>query len=209
MVVGEWVVLEQVVVQVVTLSVLASGDAGGEQGLWFEGEVDHHLEHVDGVVLDAVALEVHSLLVVVHLHVSAGHLDHAVVDGFVGVLQGLEVGVLDGKGASRGLEGLISGSDVNEESHMDGGWEPGGFGQYGKSVGERSNFILRLLILSNQGFVILKGEGWIKGSNLESSGVSTNEIERFVQDSWLFSIDRKESLSNINHLFVVRFYSLA
>jgi hypothetical protein len=44
-------------------------------------------------------------------------LDHAVVDGLVGVLHGLEVGVLDGQGASGGLRGLVSGSDVNEEAY--------------------------------------------------------------------------------------------
>jgi len=63
-----------------------------------------------------VTLEVHGLLVVVHLHVTAGHLDHTVVDGLVGVLEGLQVGVLESEEGTGGLFGLISRSDSNEEA---------------------------------------------------------------------------------------------
>ncbi len=75
------------------------------------------MEHVDSVVFDAVALEVHRLLIVVHLHVAARHLDHAVVDGLVGVLQSLEVGILERKQGASGLIRLISGADINEETY--------------------------------------------------------------------------------------------
>ena len=40
----------------------------------------------------------------------------------------------------------------------------------------------------------LKGEGRVVSSNLESGGVLTNEIERFVQNTGLMAGDREESL---------------
>jgi hypothetical protein len=43
-------------------------------------------------------------------------LDHAVVDGLVGVLQGLEVSVLQSEESSGSLWSLISGSNINEEA---------------------------------------------------------------------------------------------
>jgi hypothetical protein len=50
-----------------------------------------------------VTLEVHGFLIVVHLHVTAGHLDHTVVDGLIGVLEGLEVSVLESEEGAGGL----------------------------------------------------------------------------------------------------------
>lgn len=44
-----------------------------------------------------MAAEVHAFLIVVHLHVTTGHLNHTVVDCFVSVLQSLKVCVLKGK----------------------------------------------------------------------------------------------------------------
>lgn len=41
-------------------------------------------------------MEVGLFLVVFHLEVSSRHLDDSVVDGFVGIEDGLQVGILDG-----------------------------------------------------------------------------------------------------------------
>lgn len=64
-----------------------------------------------------MALEVHGFLIVVHLHVAAGHLNHTVVDGLVGVLKSLEVSILESKKGASGLFRLISGADVNKETY--------------------------------------------------------------------------------------------
>ena len=93
----KWVVLGQVVVELEALGVLGASDVCSHDGSWLEGTVDHHLEHVDSVVLDAVTTEVGSLLVVLHLHVTTRHLNHSVVDSLVGVLQRLKVGVFEGE----------------------------------------------------------------------------------------------------------------
>ena len=97
LVVGEGVVLAQVIVQVMAFLVLGAGNVTSENGSWLKSTVNHHLEHVSDIVFDAVASEISALLIIFHLHVTTGHLDHAVVDGLVGVLQGLQVGVLEGK----------------------------------------------------------------------------------------------------------------
>lgn len=100
LVVGEGVVLAQVTVQVVTLLVLGTGDISSENRSGFKGTIDHHLEHVSDVVFDAVTSEIGALLIVLHGHITTGHLDHTVVDGLVGVLKGLQVGVLEGEEGS-------------------------------------------------------------------------------------------------------------
>ena len=97
LVVGEGVVLAQVIMQVMAFLVLGAGNVTSENGSRLKSAVDHHLEHVSDIVLDAVASEVGALLIILHLHVAAGHLDHTVVDGLVGVLEGLQVGVLEGE----------------------------------------------------------------------------------------------------------------
>lgn len=97
LVVGEGIVLAQVVVQVMAFCVLGTGDVCSKNRSGLKSAVDHHLEHVSDVVFDAVALEVGLLLIVVHGHVTTGHLDHTIVDGLVSVLEGLQVGVLKGE----------------------------------------------------------------------------------------------------------------
>ena len=115
-VLGVRVELGHVVGEVVALGVLGLGDVSGKDGTGLEGDIDHHLEHVDGVVLNAVSLEVHALLIVVHLHITAGHLDHTVVDGLVSVLQGLKVSVLEGEESTGGLFSLVTGTNVHKET---------------------------------------------------------------------------------------------
>ena len=115
---GEWVELGQVVVKIVGLSVLGSSNVRGHDGSWLKSNINHHLEHVNNVVLNAVALVVHSLLIEVHGHSTSGHLDHTIVDSLVGVLEGLEISILDGKKSTRCFLGLISGSNIDEETYQ-------------------------------------------------------------------------------------------
>lgn len=53
------------------LSVLGSGNVGSKNGSGLECNVNEQLEDVDGVVLNAAALEESSLLAVVHGQVTA------------------------------------------------------------------------------------------------------------------------------------------
>jgi len=117
LIVSEWVVLAEVLVKVVGLVVLVASDVGGKNGAGLESNVDHHLEHIDRVVLDAVATEVSTLLVVVHLHSTTGHLDHAVVDSLIGVLEGLEVRVLQSQQRTRSFVAFITGANIDQETY--------------------------------------------------------------------------------------------
>lgn len=103
LVISAGVEFDEVIVEVVRLDVLRLGNVGGEDGAGFKSNINHHLEHINGVVLDAVTLEVHGFLIVVHLHVTARHLDHTVVDGLIGVLEGFEVSVLESEEGAGGL----------------------------------------------------------------------------------------------------------
>jgi len=134
LVVGEGVVVREMLVEVVSLLVLGLGDVSGKDGAGLKGDIDHHLEHVDDIVLNAVSSEVGSFLIVVHLHGTTGHLDHAVVDGFVSVLEGLQVGVLQSEERSRSFWGFISSSDIDKEAHVDTSREGLALGEDGKSV---------------------------------------------------------------------------
>lgn len=107
----------EVLVEIVSLVVLEASDVGSKDGAGLKSNIDHHLEHINGVVLDAVAAEVGALLIVVHLHGTTGHLDHAVVDGLVGMLERLEVGVLQGKKGARCFVVFITGSNINQEAY--------------------------------------------------------------------------------------------
>lgn len=79
-------------------------------------------------------MEVGLFLVVLHFEVSSGHLDDSVVNSFVGIEDSLQVGVLDGKERSGGLIGLISGSDVQQDTQINLGGEGGGFSNNSNSV---------------------------------------------------------------------------
>jgi len=94
---GKWIVFLQVVEELVRFLVLGPGNVSGENGSWLEGDINHHLEHIDDIVLDAVSLEIGSLLVIIHGHGSTGHLDHTVVNCLVSVFKGLKVSILEGK----------------------------------------------------------------------------------------------------------------
>jgi hypothetical protein len=63
-----------------------------------------------------VATEIHRFLIVVHLHVATGHLNHTIVDGFVGVLQCLKVSVLECKEGARCFLSFVSGTNTNKET---------------------------------------------------------------------------------------------
>ena len=100
LVVSEGVILAHVFVEVVRFLVLSTSNVCSHYRSGFEGEIDHHLEHVNGIVLDAMSLKVGALLIVIHGHITTGHLNHTVVDGLVGVFQSLKVGVLERKEGS-------------------------------------------------------------------------------------------------------------
>ena len=153
--VGEWVELREVLEEVVGLSVLGSGNVGGENGSGLKSNIDHHLEHINDVILDAVSSEEHSFLVVVHGHVTTRHLDHAVVDGLVGVLEGLQVGVLQSEKGTGGLSSFVSSSDIDEHTHVHGGGERSAFGENSVSVGQIGDIVLGLSVSSLDWLVAL------------------------------------------------------
>mmetsp|Transcript_16169 Transcript_16169/g.19205 ORF Transcript_16169/g.19205 Transcript_16169/m.19205 type:complete len:200 (+) Transcript_16169:937-1536(+) len=144
LIVREGIVLAQVLVQVVALLVLGAGDVGSEDGAGFEGAVNHHLEHVGDIVLDAVGLEIGALLIVLHLEVATAHLDHAVVDGLVGVLESLEVGVLEGEERARILHALVTGAHVHEHAHVDSAREGLALGKHGETVAQIRHVVFGL-----------------------------------------------------------------
>lgn len=138
--------MRQMFVEVVSLLVLGLGNVSSKDGARLKGDIDHHLEHVDDIVLDAVSSEVGSFLVVVHLHGTTGHLDHTVVDGLVGVLEGLQVGVLQSEERSRSFWGFISSSDIDKEAHVDASREGLALGEDGKSVVKVCYIVRRCLV---------------------------------------------------------------
>jgi hypothetical protein len=87
----------KVLVKIVGLLVLGTGNVGCHNRSWLKSNINHHLEHVDNIILNTVALEVGALLIEVHLHVTTRHLDHTVVDSLIGVLKSLKVSVLKSK----------------------------------------------------------------------------------------------------------------
>lgn len=81
------------VVEIVCLLILRPGNVGSHDTAGLKSNIDHHLEHVRDIILDAAALEERSLLIVIHLHITSAHLDHSVVDGLIGMLKCLKIGV--------------------------------------------------------------------------------------------------------------------
>jgi len=195
--VSKWIELGQMVVEIVGLSVLGSSNVSSQSGSWLKGDIDHHLEHVDNIVLNALSLEVDSLLVVIHGHVSTGHLDHAVVDGLVGVLQGLEVGVLQGQESSGGFGGLVSGSDIDQEAHLNGSREDLAFCEHSESVVQVCNLVTWHLVLGLNGFLTLLSVWlhWVVSGNLVGLGAGVHSVENSVQDTWVGSLGKSSSLS--------------
>jgi len=139
----------------VRLLVLGSSNVSSHDCSWLKSNINHHLEHIRDIIFNAMSLEIHLFLVVVHSHISSGHLNHTVVKGLIGVLQGLKVGVLQSKKGAGGLCCLISGSDVNHEAHMNGSWETLVLSQYGESVVELSHIVFTISICSLNRFVSL------------------------------------------------------
>jgi len=86
-----------VFVEVVTFVVLRAGYVGSENTAGLKSDINHHLEHINDVVLDARASEVSLLLVIVHLHVTATHLDHTVVDSLIGMLKSFQICIFEGQ----------------------------------------------------------------------------------------------------------------
>lgn len=129
----------QELVELVGILVLGLSDLGGDDGSWLESAIGDHGENVDDVVGEGGSVEVGLFLVVLHLEVSSGHLDDTVVDGFVGVEDGFQVGVLDGEERSGGFVGLISGSNVQQDTEIDFRGEGGRLSDDGDSVGQFSS----------------------------------------------------------------------
>jgi hypothetical protein len=94
LVIGKGVIFLQVVLKVMTLSVLRFGNICSEDRPRLESAVDHHLEHVDYIILNTMTSEIGRLLIVFHCHVSATHLNHAIVNGLISVLKCLQICVL-------------------------------------------------------------------------------------------------------------------
>jgi len=182
---SEWVELGQVVVKIVGLSVLGSSNVRGHDGSWLKSNINHHLEHVNNIVFNALSLEIGSLLIVIHGHGTTRHLDHTIVDSFIGVLEGLQIGVLQGEEGSRCSSSLISGSNVHKESHVYGSWEALTFGQNGESVGEVSNVVLMWNVLSLDWLVTLKWLGWVESSDAISSSSLIKGVENSVNNTWV------------------------
>lgn len=116
LVVSEGIVLGKMLGEVVALLVLGAGDVSGHKGTGLKGTVSENLEHIDSIVLNAVSLEVHALLIVVHGEVTTGHLLDTVVHSLVGMLESLEVGVLDGEERSGSFGSLVTGTDIDQET---------------------------------------------------------------------------------------------
>mmetsp|Transcript_13721 Transcript_13721/g.21499 ORF Transcript_13721/g.21499 Transcript_13721/m.21499 type:complete len:490 (-) Transcript_13721:95-1564(-) len=180
---GPGVELGEVVEKIVALGVLGSGNVGSEDRLGLESEVDHHLEHIDDIVLDAVTLEVGLLLVEVHGHGTSGHLDHTVVNGLVGVLEGLQVGVLEGKEGSGSLSGLISGSDIHKEAHVHGAGEVLALSQHGEAVGQLGHVVLVGDIRGLDGGVAGKRSGGVVSHGRVGVSALVKGVEDSVEDS--------------------------
>jgi len=198
LVVGEGVVVGQVLVEIVSLLVLGSGNVGSEDRAGLEGNIDHHLEHVDNIVLDAVTSEVSSFLIVVHLHISTGHLDHTVVDSLVGVLEGLQVGVLQSEERSRGLGSFVSSSDIDEEAHVDGAGEGLALSEYGESVVKVCYIVRRCLVSCVERLVTLKRSCRIVSGHAEGGGTLIDGVEYSV-DGTRVSSGRKVLAELLNN----------
>ena len=82
-------------------------------------------------------------------------MDHTVVNGLIGVLEGLQVGVLKGQKGSRSLSGLISCSYVDEEAEVHGSRELLRLGKHSESVVQFSYVVFRLSVFDFDGFVTL------------------------------------------------------
>ena len=82
-------------------------------------------------------------------------MDHAVVDGLVGVLEGLQVGILQSEESSGSLGCFISGSDIDEHTHVHGRGERSAFGENSVSVGQIGDIVLGLSVSSLDWLVAL------------------------------------------------------
>jgi len=181
LVVGERIELAQVVVEIVGFLVLGLGDVGSENRAGLKGNINHHLEHIDGIVLNAVTLEVGALLIEIHLHGTTGHLDHTVVDGLVSVLQSLQVGVLEGLKSTTGLGSLVTSTDVHKETHVNGTGEGLALSEDGETVAQVGDVVLSLLILVMEELVALELLGRVEFTESISSGSRVDLVEESVE----------------------------
>jgi len=108
----------QVVFKIVGLLVLRFSNVCCKHRSWLKSNVNQHLEHINSIVFKGVTTEIHRFLVIVHLHISTWHLNHTVVNGLVGVLQGLKVSVLEGEEGARCFLSFISGTNTNKETYI-------------------------------------------------------------------------------------------
>lgn len=184
LVVSEWIVLGQVLVEIVRLLVLGSGNVSSEDRLWLKSNIDHHLEHISDIVLNTVSLEVHSFLIVVHSHVTTRHLDHSVVNGLVSMLKSFEVSVLEGKEGSGALWGLVTSSNINQETHMNCTWEDLALSQNSESIVKVCYVVFWLDFILIVWFETLKLDSWVVGGHIEGLGGGIDLVEEFMDDTW-------------------------
>jgi len=62
--------------------------------------------------------EISGLLIIIHLKFPPCHLDHAVIDRFIGIKHSLHVGVFYAKQRTGVFSGLISSTDVQKDAHV-------------------------------------------------------------------------------------------
>ena len=83
------------VVKIVRFLVLGFSNVSGHNGSWLKSEINHHLEHIDSIVFEAMSSEISSFNIIIHSHSTSRHLDHTIVNSFVGMLKSLKIGVFD------------------------------------------------------------------------------------------------------------------
>jgi len=111
--VSRGIVVAEMFVEIVSLLVLGLGNVSGKDRAGLKSNIDHHLEHINSIVLDAVTAEVGAFLIVIHFHCATGHLDHAVVDGLVSVLESFQVSILQSEKGARCFRSLITSADID------------------------------------------------------------------------------------------------
>lgn len=174
------------ILDVVRVLVLVLSDVGSDNRSGLESAVSHHSEDVNGIMRQAVSLPVNVLLVVIHSEISSRHLNHSVVDGLVGVEDGLVESVLDGKEGTRVLGGLVTGSDIDENTQIDNTGENGALSEDGDAVGELGDLVSGFSVFSELDSVTLKWASRVEGGVNVSGGsgvVSVEEIENSSADN--------------------------
>mmetsp|Transcript_24358 Transcript_24358/g.21510 ORF Transcript_24358/g.21510 Transcript_24358/m.21510 type:complete len:246 (-) Transcript_24358:115-852(-) len=150
---------------------LVHSDISRSSRSWFKSAISHHVEDINDIVLEAMSLEVSTFLIIIHFEVTTRHLDHTVVDGFVGVKEGLVISVLNRKERSGSFRGFVSGTDVKEDTQIDDVGENLAFSQNLNSIAQGGDFVSGFLVSDFSDLVALEGSGWVEGGS-EIVGIS-------------------------------------